>query len=80
MDHSHEGHHEGHASCGPGYASLREAMEKAEREKVLYTMALYVGTDVEEPDYLATVDVDPESATYSQVVHRTTMPNIGDEL
>ena len=80
MAHSDEGHHEGHASCGPGYASPKEAVEKAEREKVLYTMALYVGTDVEEPDYLATVDVDPESATYSQVVHRTTMPNVGDEL
>ena len=80
MDHSHEGHHENHASCGPGYASPKEAMEKAEREKVLYTMALYVGTDVNASDYLATVDVDPESATYSQVVHRTTMPNVGDEL
>jgi hypothetical protein len=55
-------------------------MEKAEREKVLYTMALYVGTEVEEPDYLATVDVDPESSAYSQVVHRISMPNVGDEL
>ena len=80
MHHSHEWHHQNHASCGPGYPSPKEAMEKAEREKVLYTMALYVETDVEEPDYLATVDVDPESSTYSQVVHRTTMPNLGDEL
>jgi len=55
-------------------------MEKAECEKVLYTMTLYVGTDVEEPGYLATVEVGPESSTYSQVVHRTTMPNLGDEL
>jgi len=55
-------------------------MERAECEKVLYTMALYVGTDVEEPDYLATVDVGPESSTYSQVIHRTPMPNVGDEL
>jgi selenium-binding protein 1 len=53
---------------------------KAEREKVLYTVALYVGTDVEEPDYLATVDVDPDSETYSEVVSRTPMPNLGDEL
>jgi hypothetical protein len=50
MDHSYKEHH---ASCGPGYASPNEAMEKAEREKVLHTMALYVGTDVDEPDYLA---------------------------
>jgi selenium-binding protein 1 len=53
---------------------------KAEREKVLYTAALYVGTGVEEPDYMATIDVDPESPTYSQVIHRTPMPNVGDEL
>jgi selenium-binding protein 1 len=75
-----EMNHEGHPSChGPGYASPEEAM-RAEPEKTLYTMALYVGTDVEEPDYLATVDVDPDSPTYSQVVHRTPMPNVGDEL
>src|SRR3712207_8772636 len=53
---------------------------KAEREKVLYTVALYVGTGVEEPDYLAAVDVDPGSPTYSRVVDRTPMPNVGDEL
>lgn len=52
----------------------------AEPEKVGYTVALYVGTGVEAPDYLATVDLDPESATYSQVIHRLPMPNIGDEL
>ena len=50
MDHSYKEHH---ASCEPGYASSNEAMAKAEREKVLHTMALYVGTDVDEPDYLA---------------------------
>ena len=71
--------HEGHACGGPGYASPEEAM-RAEPEKTLYTVALYVGTDVEEPDYLATVDVDPGSPTYSQVVHRAPMPNVGDEL
>jgi hypothetical protein len=76
---AHEMNHEGHACCGPGYASPKEAM-KAEREKVLYTVALYVGTGVEQPDYLATVDVDPESPTYSRVVERTPMPNVGDEL
>ncbi|MEX3011900.1 selenium-binding family protein [Hoeflea sp. TYP-13] len=64
---------------GPGYASPQEAI-KAEREKLLYTVALYVGTGVEKPDYLATVDVDPESPTYSSVVARTEMPQIGDEL
>jgi len=37
---------------------------KAEPEKILYTIALYTGTGIEEPDYLATVDVDPDSPTY----------------
>ena len=69
----------GHAAAGPGYESPEAAM-KAEREKVLFTVALYVGTEVEKPDYLATVDVDPDSATYSEVIHRTVMPNSGDEL
>ncbi len=64
---------------GPGFPSPEAAM-KAEPEKVGYTIALYVGTGVEEPDYLATVDLDPESPTYSQVIHRLPMPNIGDEL
>lgn len=68
-----------HTCHGPGYASPQEAM-RAPREKVIYAIALYVGTEVEKPDYLATVDVDPESPTYSQVIHRTPMPNVGDEL
>ena len=68
-----------HEHCGPGYASPQEAM-KADREKTLYVNALYTGTGIEVPDYLATVDVDPASPTYSQVIYRTSMPNVGDEL
>ncbi|MBP5973442.1 selenium-binding family protein [Brasilonema sp. CT11] len=68
-----------HACCGPGYASP-EAATKAEREKVLYTVALYTGSSIVEPDYLATVDVDPNSPTYAQVIHRLPMPYVGDEL
>lgn len=64
---------------GPGFASPAEAMQ-AEPEKVGYAIALYVGTDVVQPDYLATVDLDPASSTYSQVIHRLPMPNVGDEL
>ena len=79
MTDEHEMHHENHASCGPGYASPEEAM-KAEPEKVLYAIALYEGTGIEEPDYLATVDVDPSSPTYSKVINRTPMPQVGDEL
>src|SRR5690606_24583681 len=78
-EHEHDhAHHLGHA-CGPGYASPREAMN-GPRERVLYTVALRVGTGVDRPDYLATVDVDPTSPTYSQVIHRLDMPYVGDEL
>lgn len=79
-DHSAHDHSArlGHA-CGPGYATPREAMN-GPREKVLYTAALRVGTGIQAPDYLATVDVDPSSPTYSQVIHRLEMPYVGDEL
>jgi selenium-binding protein 1 len=68
-----------HACCGPGYASPEAAIQ-AEREKVLYAIALYTGTEIAAPDYLATIDVDPDSPTYSQIIHRLPMPYIGDEL
>lgn len=78
MEHNmHSAHDPAH--CGPGYASPLEAMG-AEREKLLYVTTLYTGTGIEAPDYLATVDVDPASPTYSQVIHRTPMPYAGDEL
>ncbi|KST63657.1 selenium-binding family protein [Mastigocoleus testarum] len=65
--------------CGPGYASPKDAME-GEAEKILYTVAIYAETGIEEPDYLAVIDVDPLSPTYSQVIYRLSMPYIGDEL
>ncbi|BAZ44241.1 hypothetical protein NIES4102_12490 [Chondrocystis sp. NIES-4102] len=68
-----------HSCCGPGYASPQIAMQ-AEPEKILYAIALYTGTGIEQPDYLATIDVDPNSSTYSQIIHRLPMPYIGDEL
>jgi len=73
-----DGSSDAHVCCGPGYASPEEAM-RAEREKLLYTVALYGGTAIQAPDYLATVDVDPASPTYSQVVHRTEL-GMDDEL
>ncbi|KAI9114894.1 hypothetical protein K1719_013907 [Acacia pycnantha] len=71
-----------HECCptkGPGYASPLAAMS-GPRETLIYVVALYSGTRIEKPDYLATIDVDPNSPTYSQVIHRLPMPNIGDEL
>ena len=50
--------------CGPGYASPSEAI-KAPKEKLLYTIAIYTGTGIQKPDYLATIDVDLDSPTYS---------------
>ena len=65
--------------CGPGFASPHDAM-RAPQEKLLYTVALYIGTGLQKPDYLATIDADPESTEYSKVIHRLEMPGIGDEL
>ena len=65
--------------CGPIYESPQAAM-KSGREKLAYVPAIYTGTARKKPDYLATVDVDPSSKNYSRVVHRTRMPNVGDEL
>ena len=53
---------------------------RAPKEDILYVAGLYEGTGIDEPDFLAVVDVNPDSPTYSQVVHRTAMPNVGDEL
>ena len=52
--------------CGPGYASPQDAI-LAPREKLLYTIAIYTGTGIQKPDYLATIDTDPESPNYSEV-------------
>ncbi len=68
-----------HAVCGPTYATPQDAIASP-RETLLYVPCIYVGTGVKQPDYLATVDVDPHSATYGQVVHRLPMPLAGDEL
>ncbi|MBI1322363.1 selenium-binding protein [bacterium] len=61
------------------FATPAEA-SKAPRETLGYVVGLYAGTGVNKPDYLATIDLDPNSKSYSQVVHRLPMPNIGDEL
>ena len=61
--------------CGPGYASPADAM-KAPKEKLLYTLAIYTGTGIQKPDYLATIDNDPDSPTYSQVISRLEMPEM----
>ncbi|KAM4690784.1 methanethiol oxidase [Rhinophrynus dorsalis] len=53
---------------------------KGPREEIVYLPCIYRNTGIKKPDYLATVDVDPKSPTYSQVIHRLPMPNMNDEL
>ena len=74
MEHDHAGHD------GPGYTTPQAAIEQSEPEEVAYVMGLYVGTDVDAPDFLGVVDVDSDSDTYSEIVDRVEMPNRGDEL
>ena len=64
-------HHDRPASF---YASPREALG-APPEEFLYLACLHEGTGVAEPDFLAVVD-----AENGDIVHRTPMPNVGDEL
>ena len=64
---------------GRTFATPAEAMASP-REELAYVVCTYAGTDAKKPDYLATIDVNPKSKSYSQVVHRLAMPNIGDEL
>ncbi|MFU8868568.1 selenium-binding protein SBP56-related protein [Natronococcus sp.] len=73
-DHEHHGHE------GPGYATPQAALEEGEREELAYVMSLYTGTDIDEPDFVAVVDLDPDSETYCEIVDRLEMPEKGDEL
>ena len=53
---------------GPGYKSPLDAMRNGPREKLLYIACVQpLPQETHRPDYLATVDVDPESPTYSKV-------------
>lgn len=69
-----------HEHCHLTYATPEDAM-RSPRETLAYVTCTYAGTDkTRKPDYLATVDVDPQSKTYCQIVHRTPMAKPGDEL
>ncbi|XP_055296101.1 methanethiol oxidase [Sitodiplosis mosellana] len=72
----------GNSCCrhGPGYASPLDAMKNGPREKLLYIIAVQPDLKHSDGDYLATVDVDPTSSTYSQVIHRTYTKAKGNEL
>lgn len=46
-------------------------MNNGPREKLLYIVAVQPNLEHPDGDYLATVDCDPTSSTFSQVIHRT---------
>ncbi|XP_077177643.1 methanethiol oxidase-like [Paroedura picta] len=52
------------------------------RERLMYVVCILTSTEFgpQAPDYLATVDVDPESPTYCKIIHRLPMPYLNDEL
>ena len=56
---------------------MQDAFNSGDREKLLYIPA--VVPDHSRTDYLVTVDCDPTSPTYSQVIHRLDL-GVGDEL
>jgi methanethiol oxidase len=60
------------------YPSARMAMQ-APRERHAYVALLDPAGD-QRPDGIATVDLDPASSTYGQIVHTLDMPETGDEL
>ena len=69
---------------GPGYRTPREATQAA-REKLLYTVLVHCARPEKAaaaawPDRLATIDADPASVTYSQIIHTLPMSHVGDEL
>lgn len=66
--------------CGPGYPSPMWAYTKGPREKLLYTVSVQPNLDHPQGDYLSTVDVDPESPTFCQVIARTFTNSQGNEM
>ncbi|XP_020297390.1 selenium-binding protein 1-B-like isoform X1 [Pseudomyrmex gracilis] len=53
-------------------------MFKGSREKLMYVIGIH--TDSKKTDVLCTVDVDPDSPTYCQIIHKLRMLAVGDEL
>jgi len=68
------------ACCGtgPGFATPRDAFRYATREKLVYIPCIVPSKD--RPDYLATVDIDPESPTFCKVISRLHCLYLGDEI
>ncbi|CAG9800834.1 unnamed protein product [Chironomus riparius] len=65
---------------GPGYPTPMWAYQNGPREKLLYVTTIQPNLENEQGDYLSAVDVDPESETYSQVIHREYAGKSGQEF
>ena len=65
--------------CDRTFASPADAI-KSPCEELAYVVGTYAGTKSKAPDFLATIDLDPDSPKYSQIIHRLPMPKAGDEL
>lgn len=61
----------------PGYRSPLDAKINGSRETVLFVTC--VRPNMNGPDYLATVDVDPQSPSYGKVIDRLEF-GFGDEV
>ncbi|MEJ2776328.1 selenium-binding family protein [Sulfolobaceae archaeon RB850M] len=61
------------------YPSPKVAM-RAPPEKLAYVACLYEGTGINKPDFIAVVDTDPQSPTFSKILGKVELPHVGDEL
>ena len=68
------------ACCGtgPGFATPRDAFRYATREKLVYIPCIVPSKD--RPDYLATVDIDPESPTFCKAWSNYIIENLRSSL
>lgn len=70
-----------HVGChGPGYRTPLDAMNNGPREQLLYVVSVQPNLNEPHGDYLSTIDVDPNSPTYSTIIHRTYTNKPGNEL
>ena len=60
--------HQAGQSPASFYSSPQEALQ-APPEELVYVACLHVGTGVGKPDFLAVVDVNPDSDEYGRIVH-----------
>ncbi|GBL85846.1 Methanethiol oxidase [Araneus ventricosus] len=63
------------------YTSPLEAFRSGHREKLAYVTCVSAKWKTsEKPDFVATIDLDPESPTYSKIIHKLEAIHVGDEF